>query len=68
MYCQKNFNVGIYCFKYHKDVESCHQVPEDVKNMILSVLVKNQEAYEKEKKHFSIYWKKMMKIKGKKLV
>jgi hypothetical protein len=48
-YCQKIISGGIFCFKQHlactrKDVESCQQVPENVKQMILGVLVKNLEA------------------------
>jgi len=35
-----------------KDVESCQRVPEDVKKMILNILVKNQEATEKKRKIF----------------
>jgi len=35
-----------------KDVEPCQQVPEDVKKIILNVLVKNQEASEKKRKAF----------------
>ena len=34
----------------HKDVEPCQQVPENVKQMILCVLVKNLEANEKKRK------------------
>ncbi|KAJ6287677.1 hypothetical protein OIU78_000014 [Salix suchowensis] len=54
-YCQKIFSGGIYRFKHHlactrKDVESCHQVPADVKQMMLNVLVKNLEASEKKRK------------------
>jgi hypothetical protein len=33
-----------------KDVEPCQQVSENVKQMILSVLVKNLEATEKKRK------------------
>jgi len=33
-----------------KDVEPCQQVPENVKQMILGVLVKNLEANEKKRK------------------
>lgn len=56
-YCQKIISGGIYRFKHHlactrKDVESCQQVSEDVKKMILNVLVKNQEATEKKRKVF----------------
>uniref|UniRef100_A0A6N2MWB4 BED-type domain-containing protein n=1 Tax=Salix viminalis TaxID=40686 RepID=A0A6N2MWB4_SALVM len=41
-YCQKIFSGGIYRFKHHlactrKDVEPCHQVPADVKQMMLNV-------------------------------
>jgi hypothetical protein len=35
-----------------KDVEPCQQVPEDVKKIILNVLVKYQEASEKKRKAF----------------
>lgn len=54
-YCQKIFSGGIYRFKHHlactrKDVEPCHQVPADVKQMMLNVLVKNLEASEKKRK------------------
>jgi len=46
---------GIFHFKQHltctrKDVETCQQVPENVKQMILGVLVKNLEATEKKRK------------------
>ena len=56
-YCQKIFSGDIYHFKHHlayirKDLESCPQMPKDVKKMILSVLVKNQEASEKKRKAF----------------
>jgi len=34
----------------HEDVESCQQVLEDVKKMILDVLVKKQEASKRKKK------------------
>jgi len=56
-YCQKILNGGIDCSKHHltytqKDVESCQRVPEDVKKMILNILVKNQEATEKKRKIF----------------
>jgi len=56
-FCQKIISGGIYRFKHHlactrKDVESCQQVPEDVKKIILNVLVKNQEASEKKRKAF----------------
>jgi hypothetical protein len=56
-FCQKIISGGIYRFKHHlactrKDVESCQQVPEDVKKIILNVLVKNQEASEKKRKVF----------------
>ena len=33
-----------------KDVKSCQQVPENIKQMILGVLVKNIEANEKKRK------------------
>jgi hypothetical protein len=54
-YCQKIISGGIFRFKQHlactrKDVESCQQVPENVKQMILGVLVKNLEATEKKRK------------------
>ena len=56
-FCQKIISGGIYRFKHHlactrKDVEPCQQVPEDVKKIILNVLVKNQEASEKKRKAF----------------
>jgi hypothetical protein len=46
---------GIFSFKQHltctrKDVEPCQQVSENVKQMILGVLVKNLEATEKKRK------------------
>jgi hypothetical protein len=52
-YCQKIISGGIFRFKQHlacirKDVEPCQQVPENVKQMILGVLVKNLEATEKK--------------------
>jgi len=54
-YCRKIISWGIFRFKQHlactrKDVESCQQVPENVKHMILGVLVKNLEATEKKRK------------------
>jgi hypothetical protein len=54
-YCQKIINGGIFRFKQHlactrKDVKPCQQVPENVKQMILGVLVKNLEATEKKRK------------------
>jgi hypothetical protein len=54
-YCQKIIIGGIFHFKQHltctrKDVETCQQVPENVKQMILGVLVKNLEATEKKRK------------------
>ena len=54
-YCQKIISGGIFHFKQHlactrKDVEPCQQVPENVKQMILGVLVKNLEATEKKRK------------------
>jgi hypothetical protein len=54
-YCQKIISGGIFLFKQHlactrKDVEPCQQVPENVKQMILGVLVKNLEATEKKRK------------------
>jgi hypothetical protein len=54
-YCQKIISEGIFHFKQHlactrKDVEPCQQVPENVKQMILGVLVKNLEATEKKRK------------------
>jgi hypothetical protein len=54
-YCQKIISGGIFHFKQHlactrKDVESYQQVPENVKQMILGVLVKNLEATEKKRK------------------
>jgi hypothetical protein len=54
-YCQKIISGGIFRFKQHlactrKDVEPCQQVPENVKQMILGVLVKNLEATEKKRK------------------
>ena len=59
-YCQKIFSGGIYRFKHHlactrKDVESCHQVPADVKQIMLNVLVKNLEASEKKRKVFQFF-------------
>ena len=55
-FCQKIIG-GIYRFKHHlactrKDVEPCQHVPEDVKKIILNVLVKNQEVTEKKRKAF----------------
>jgi hypothetical protein len=46
-----------------KDVEPCQQVPENVKQMILGVLVKNLEATEKKIKErpFNIVEMMMMK-------
>jgi len=54
-YCQKIINGGIFSFKQHltctrKDVEPCQQVSENVKQMILGILVKNLEATEKKRK------------------
>jgi len=54
-YCQKIISRGIFCFKYHsactrKNVDQCQQVLENVKQMILGVLVKNLEATEKKRK------------------
>ena len=54
-FCQKIISGGIFRFKQHlaytrKDVESCQQVLENVKQMILGVLVKNLEATEKKRK------------------
>ena len=54
-YCQKIISGGIFHFKQHlactrKDVESCQQVPKNVKQMILGILVKNLEATEKKRK------------------
>jgi hypothetical protein len=54
-YCQKIISGGIFRFKQHlacirKDVEPYQQVPENVKQMILGVLVKNLEATEKKRK------------------
>ena len=54
-YCQKILSGGIFRFKQHlactrKDVESCQQVLENIKQMILGVLVKNLEANEKKRK------------------
>jgi hypothetical protein len=54
-YCQKIISWGIFCFKQYfvctrKDVEPCQQVPENIKQMILDVLVKNLEATEKKRK------------------
>ena len=54
-YCQKILSGGIFRFKQHlactrKDVEPCQQVPENIKQMILGVLVKNLEANEKKRK------------------
>ena len=54
-YCQNIIIGGIFHFKQHltctrKDVETCQQVPENVKQMILGVLVKNLEATEKKRK------------------
>ena len=55
-YCQKIISGGIFRFKQHlactrKDVEPCQQVPENVKQMILGVLVKNLEVTGKKKAH-----------------
>jgi len=54
-YCQKIISGGIFHFKQHlactcKDVEPCHEVSENVKQMILGVLVKNLEANAKKRK------------------
>jgi len=54
-YYQKIISGGIFRFKHHlactrKDVESCQQVLENVKHMILGILVKNLEATEKKRK------------------
>jgi len=54
-YCQKIISGGIFRFKQHlactrKDVEPCQKVIENVKQMILGVLVKNLEATEKKRK------------------
>ena len=54
-YCQKILSGGIFRFKQHlagtlKDVEPCQQVPENIKQKILGVLVKNLEANEKKRK------------------
>jgi len=56
-YRQKIIIGGIFYFKQHltctrKDVESCQQVPENIKQMILRVLVKNLEATEKKRKAY----------------
>jgi hypothetical protein len=52
---KKIISEGIFHFKQHlactcKDVESCQQVPKNVKQIILGVLVKNLEATEKKRK------------------
>jgi len=54
-YCQKIISGGTFRFKQHlactrKDVEPCQQVPENIKQMIFGVLVKNLEANEKKRK------------------
>jgi hypothetical protein len=54
-YCQKIINGGIFHFNQHlactrKNFEPCQQVPENVKQMILGVLVKNLEENEKKRK------------------
>jgi hypothetical protein len=54
-YCQKIISGGIFRFKQHlactrKDAKPCQQLPENVKQMILGVLVKNLEATEKKRK------------------
>jgi len=51
----KNYQWRYFRFKQHlactrKNVESCQQVLENVKQMILGVLVKNLEAIEKKRK------------------
>ena len=52
----------------HEDVESCQQVLEDVKKMILDVLVKKQEASKrKKKKKASQYIGKNDEDKGKEI-
>ena len=68
-FCQKIISGGIYRFKHHvactqKDVEPCQQVPEDVKKIILNVLVKNQEAFEKKRKDFQYIGKDEDNDKG----
>jgi hypothetical protein len=54
-YCQKIISGGIFHFKHHlactsKDFEPCQQVLENVKHMILGVLVKNLEVTENKRK------------------
>jgi len=51
----------------HEDVESCQQVLEDVKKMILDVLVKKQEASKREKKKTFQYIGKNDEDKGKEI-
>jgi len=56
-YCQKIISRGIFRFKQHlactrKDVELSQQVPKNIKQMILGVLVKNLEANEKKRKAY----------------
>jgi hypothetical protein len=51
----------------HEDVESCQQVLEDVKKMILDVLVKKQEASKRKKKETFQYIGKNDEDKGKEI-
>ena len=51
----------------HEDVESCQQVLEDVKKMILDVLVKKQEASKRKKKKTFQYIGKNDEDKGKEI-
>jgi hypothetical protein len=53
-YCQKIISGGIFRFKQHlactrNDVELCQQVPKNIKQMILGVLMKNLEATGKKR-------------------
>ena len=64
-YCQKIMSGGIFHFKHHlactrKDFEPCQQVLENVKQMILGVLVKNLEVTGKKKRLINILEKMMM--------
>ena len=54
-FCDKIFSGGIFRLKHHlactrKDVEPCVSVSDDVKNEMLTILVKNVEAIERKKK------------------
>jgi len=46
-----------------KDVEPCQQVPENIKQMILGVLVKNLEPTKRKKKPINIVEMMMMMMK-----